>query len=878
MVGAFSDQLRDARHRAGRGAAVVVWLTTLVQLIPTAFREHRHVIQQDLRHAVRVFAATPGFTAVAVLSLALGIGANVAIFSLLNSVLLSALPVPHPETLVMLTDPGSSGVSQGMEDGDRSLLTYPEFVALQRSSGGLQSLMAAQSRADRLDVRVSGGEPEEVSVRLVSSSYFTTMGVPALIGRTFDAPAEPAPGTVPYAVMSYEFWQRRFGGRPDSIGQPITINSTVFTVLGIAPSFFQGETVGERPDLWLPLAMQGAVLPGRDWLHDTPGSLEKVMWLHAFGRLAPGTTIEQVQARTNVTFKQGLASYYGSMSDATMRKRFMDQRLRVRPASTGASTLRDDFSEPLFMLLGAAAFVLLIACSNLGNLLLARTTARSREMAVRLALGASRVRLVRQLLTESLCLAVLGGALGIGAAALLRRGLLRLVSDTASLPAALDMREIGFILAVTLMAGLLLGLLPALRLTKADVNTNLREEGRGIAGSAAWLRVGRFVVVGQLALSLPLLVGAGLLVRTLLNLQHVDVGYAKDNLLTMRIDAQAAGYAPERQSAAFDALLDRVRALPGVRAATLSNNGLFGGSDNGDEVIVEGYTPKGDNDRGSRYDAVGPRYFSTLGIPVLVGREITEQDRSGGRQVCVINETFAKRFFKNRNPIGFHVTQQYGEERHTYEVIGVVRDTRQNRLRGEIEHRFYTPVSQPAASISRLSFIIRSSDEGGALIPTLRRAVQQLEPGIPVTQVESVTAAMDRRLVQDRLLARLSIGFSLVALVLSAIGLFGVLSYGVSRRTKEIGVRKALGAQHHALMGMIMRETGWLLVAGLVVGAALSAASIRLIASRLFGLSPADPLAIAVAVGVLATVSLLATWLPARRAARVDPLVALRHE
>ncbi len=878
MVGAFADQLRDARHGAGWRATAVIWFTTLVDLVPTAFREHRHVIQQDLRHAVRVFAATPGFTAVAVLSLALGIGANVAIFSLLNSVLLSALPVPHPKTLVVLTDPTVAGVSQGQEDGDRSLLTYPEFVALQQNPSGLQSVMAAQSRADRLDVRIGGGEPEEVSIRLVSSSFFTTLGVPAFVGRTFDAVSEPAPGTAPYAVLSHDFWQRRFGGRADVIGQPINIRGTVFTVLGVEPSSFFGETVGEQPDLWVPLAMQGAVLPGRDWLHDTPGSFEKVMWLHVFGRLAQGATIEQVQAHANVTFQQGLANYYAPLADATMRKRFMDQRLVVRPASTGASTLRGDFSEPLLVLLGAAGFVLLIACSNLGNLLLARTTARSREMAVRLALGASRGRLIRQLLTESLSLAMLGGVCGVGTAVLLRRGLLRLVSDTVSLPASLDLRELGFIFAVTLTAGLLLGLLPALRLTKADVNTGLREEGRGIAGSAAWLRIGRIVVVGQLALSLPLLVGAGLLVRTLSNLQNVDLGYARDHLLTVRIDAQAAGYEPERQSAAFDALLAGVRGLPGVRAATVSNNGLFGGSDNGDQIVVEGYKPTGQGDQGSRYDAVGPRYFSTLGIPVLVGREITDEDRAGGRQVCVINETFAKKFFRNRSPIGLHVTQQYGEEHHTYEVVGVVRDSRQNRLRGEIEHRFYTPVSQPAATIGGLSFIIRPVGENASLITSVRRLIQQMEPGMTITRSLSVSDAVQTRLVQDRLLARLSIGFGLVALLLSAIGLYGVLSYGVSRRTNEIGVRKALGAQHHALIGMIMRETGWLLIAGLVAGAALSAASIQLIASRLYGLSAADPVAVMASVGILAVVSMLATWLPARRAASVDPLVALRHE
>jgi predicted permease len=879
MIGAFSEQLRDARRTSGRLAEVGIWLTTIVDILPTALREHTHVIRQDLRYAIRILTGNPGFTAVAVLSLALGIGANTAIFSLLNSVLLSTLPVKEPQALVMLTDPAVSGVSIGVEGGDRSLVTYQEFRQLEDRTETFASLMASQSGLTRTEARVDGGEPEDVALRLVTASYFPTLGVPPLLGRTFDATREPAEGSAPFAVLSYDFWQRRFGGRPDVLGKAITLRGGVVSVIGVMPSSFLGETVGERPDAWVPLAMQPAAMPGRPWLRDDPGNVEKVMWLHAFGRLKPGVPLERAQANANVVFMQGLTTYYGSLADEAMRKRFLDQRLALRPAATGASSIRSDFAEPLQVLLGAAALVLLIACSNLGNLLLARTTARNREMAVRLALGASRGRLIRQLLTESLCLAALGGVIGLATAFLLREGLLRLVSDTPiALPSALDVRLLAFVFVLTLVSGLFLGLLPAMRITKAEAVTGLREQGRGIAGSIAWLRIGKAVIIGQLALSLPLLVGAGLLARTLVNLQRVDLGYSKDNLLTLRVDAKAAEYDPTRQALAFETLLERIRAIPGVRSATFSNNGLFGGSDNGDQINVEGYTPKGDNDSGSRYDQIGPGYFSTLGVPILLGREITADDRPGGRGVCVINETFAKHFFAGRHPIGLHVTQVYAEQRHTYEVVGVVRDSRQNRLRGEIEHRLDAPATQPAASLEAVTYLIRPRGDGSAVLTEARRIIQRTEPKMSMSRAGPVSEAIDSRLVQDRLLARISIGFGVVASLLAAMGLYGVLSYGVARRTNEIGIRKALGAQPGTLMGMILRETGWLLAAGLVAGGALSAAAIQLITSRLYGLSPGDPLTFGIAIIGLALVALIATWLPAWRASRVDPLVALRYE
>jgi predicted permease len=877
MEGAFVAQLRDARQRDSF-AVVAIWARALLDLLPTAVSEHGHVMRQDLRHAVRVLATSPGFTAVAILSLALGIGANTAIFSLLDGVVMRALPVRAPHELVILTNPDARGMGVGAQYGRRALATYPEFLHLQAQATGFTSLMASMSGTDQLEARVAGGEPEPVTIRMVSGSYFSTLGVPAIAGRTFDTRPEPAAGAAPYAVISHDYWQRRFGGRPDALGKTMTFRGGVVSIVGVMPASFFGETIGDRPDAWIPLAMQATVLPGRDWLHDAPGSVEKIMWLHVFGRLAPGVSRERAQASANLVFQQSLIPYYDSIADADARTRYRQQHLEATPAATGASAVRDSFAEPLTVMLGAAGLVLLIACANLGNLLLARTTARVREITTRLALGASRGRLIRQLVTESLCLAIAGSVVGIGAAALFRKALLWLVADrTIVLPPAADFRTIGFVVVLTLAVGLLLGLLPALRITKTPVAQGLRE-GRGIAGSATWLRIGKMVVVGQLALSVPLLVGAGLLVRTLVNLQQIDLGYEKDGLATVRLDAQAAGYKPARQAAAFSDLLARIRELPSVRAATYSNNGLFQGTDNGDRITVEGYTPTGRGDGGSAYDAVGPAYFSTLGIPVVLGREISEQDLAAGRMVAVINEQFAARFFANRNPLGLHITQMYADDRNTYEIIGVVRNSRQYRLRGEVEHRFYTPVTQPAAQVNGVTFLVRPRGGEAATLAAVRAAIQRAEPNMPITETTTVNIGVSERVVQDRLLAQLSAAFGIVAALLAAIGLYGVLSYGITRRTNEIAVRKALGAQHGTLMRMIARETAWLLLLGMVTGAALSIAVIRVITARLYGLSPADPVTLAGAVAGLTLVAALATWLPAYRASRVNALVALRYD
>lgn len=875
MLAAFAAQIREARRRQGWVAAAFLELETLFDLVLTAPKEHYNVTRLDIRYAIRTLASQPGFTTVAVLSLALGIGANVAIFSLLNSILLKTLPIRDPGSLIMLTNPESSGFGNGSQGGERALLTYTEFEQLRDRTKVFSSLMACQSELSRPQVRIGSSQPEELRSRMVSNDYFQTLGVPALIGRTLE------PGDAlrsPYAVISYGLWQRRFGGRIEALGQTITIHNGIFTVIGVMPASFFGETVGEQPDVWLPLGMQPIILPGRDYLHDRPQDPSKDMWLQVFGRLKAGVTVQQAQAAANFVFKQDLRSFYFSRLSADKAKTFMNQSLTIRPAATGASELRTKVAGPLKLLLAASALVLLIACANVGNLLLARITSRQRELAVRSALGASHPQLIRQVATESLIIAAAGGVASSFVAWVLQIGLVRLFSDTVSLPTSPDIHVIMFAFGLTILAGVILGLVPVIGVIGADVVKGLREQGRGLTRSSASLRAGRAIVASQLALSLPLLVGAGLLLRTFYNLQHVNIGFEKDHLLTLNVDAASAGYREANQFSLFSDLLTELRSIPGVRSATFSNNGFFTGNDTRDDIDVEGYVPKKREDRHSRYEHVGPNFFSTLGIPIRLGREITDRDSTSGYKVCVINEAFAKTFFPGRNPLGLHVTQKFGNDRNTFEIVGVVADSRQNQLRGAVETRFYVPAAHPTFPLDSVVYELRTVGDPVRVIAAARKRILSVNSQLTITDASPLAAMMDQRITQDRILGRLSTVFGIAGLLLAAIGLYGVLSYAVSRRTGEIGIRKALGACEQGVILMIMRETGWLLAIGFGIGAALTIAAMRLISSRLYGLAPTDPLALVSAVVLLGAVALLAAWLPAYRASRIDPLVALRYE
>jgi predicted permease len=875
MLAAFAAQVREAQQQGGWWAAAFVQLQTILDLLLTAPKEHYHVTRLDLRYALRTLVSQPGFTTVAVLSLALGIGANTAIFSLLSSVLLSTLPVRDPQSLIMLTNPESSGFGSGSQGGERTLLTYTEFEQLRDRTEIFSSLMACESQLDRVQAGIDSRQPEELRSRMVSNEYFETLGVPALVGHTLQPTDELRS---PYAVMSYEFWQRRFNGSVEALGRKITIHQGLFTVIGVMPASFFGETVGEQPDLWLPLGMQPTILPGRDYLHEKPQDPSKDMWLHVFGRLKPGITLPQAQAAANLVFKQELQSFYASRLPAEKAKNYLNQQLTLRPAATGASELRTQVAGPLKLLLAASALVLLIACANLGNLLLARLTARTREFAVRSALGASRPQLVRQVATESLVLAGGGGLASLFAAWAIRTGLLHWFPETVRLPTGLDVHVLAFAFCLTLLAGVTIGLIPVLRTLGADMIAGLREQGRGLTGSSAWLRASRALVAGQLALSLPLLVGAGLLLRTFYNLQQVNIGFEKEHILTFEVDALSAGYAGAQQFRLFSDLLSQLRSVPGVRAATFSNNGFFTGNDSRDNIDVEGYIPKGKEDRRSRYEHVGPSFFSTLGIPLRLGREISDRDRMSGDKVCVINEAFAGTFFAGRNPLGLHVTQKFGNDRNTFDIIGVVADSRQNKLRGEVEPRFYVPAAQPIFPLDSVVYEVRTRGDPLTVMAAVRKSIRSVNSELMMTDVRPLMALIDQRITQDRLLGRLSTVFGIVGLLLAAIGLYGVLSYAVGRRTGEIGIRKALGAPEQVVILMILRETGWLLAIGFGAGLALTVAAVRLISNRLYGLAPTDPAALVSAIVLLAIVALLAAGVPAYRASRIDPLVALRHE
>jgi predicted permease len=837
---------------------------------------------KDLRYATRQFTRNPVFTLVAVASLAIGIGANTAIFSVLNAVMLKSLPVRDPYGLVMLTDPNASGASAGLSTGERGMLSYAEFTQIRDHSETLASLCVAQAQMNLWQVRIAGGQTEDARARLVSEEYFSVMGVDPAIGRFFNRDEGKSPGQAPYVVISYDYWQSRFGGSVSVLGTPIKMLGATLTVIGVAAPGFTGESVGDKPDFWIPVMMQPLVMPGRDWLHeDLNKSIKKVMWLQAFARLKPGVTQTRAQTEIDVLFRGIIESGYPATLDAKTRKRALDQHLKLRDARTGAFGGRNDFTQQLLSLLWASVAVLLIACINVANLLLARAAARRKEVGVRLSIGASRMRLVRQFLTENLLLSALGGIVGLLLAWGASRGLILLLSERRedfTLAPSLDWRVLSFTLVVTVLTAVLFGLIPALRSTRVNLNDTLRDNGRSTA-SGGKLNLAKGLVIVQVALSLLLVAGAGLFLRTLWNLQSIGLGYPKEHLLTLSVDGVSAGYKDARLSNLWRDLTERLRALPGVQGASYSTNGLFNGSESADEVDVEGFTPTKDNEKFSRFDTVGPQYFSTVGIPSLLGREIGQQDTRAAPQVCVINESFAKLFFNGRSPIGRHITERFGDQRHTMEVVGVARNARDHRLRGDVPPRFYLPADQRMGGPNEWAFFeIRTAGDPEQMIASVRKTILSVNEDLPVEEVHPLVISVDRTNAQPRMVARLCTIFGIMALLLAATGLYGVLSYGVAQRTNEIGIRMALGAGRSRVVNMILRETGIMIAIGVTAGVIFTAIGVQLVKSKLFGLGVLDPWAVLSAVGILSVVALIAGYIPAARAAKVSPTQALRHE
>jgi predicted permease len=889
-----------ARRRFGNTALLQEHRRELQTIAPLA------TIWRDLRYAARQLRRNPAFTSVAILSLALGIGVNTAIFSVLDAALLKLLPVRNPNELVMLTDPNASFQLDGLLTGERSLLTYAEFVELRNRATTMSGLCASGLLLERWPVRISGSPQEETRGHLVSENYFSVFGIEPAIGRFFTQQDATGVGKDPYAVISYDYWQRRFGGNTAVLGTPIRLYGATVVVIGVAAKGFRGETVGQYPDLWLPMMMQPLVTPGMDGLHeDLSKSQDKLMWLHVFGRRKAGVAIARVQAEVNVLFRGILEAGYPTTMLAHERREVLNQHVVVKPMRTGAFHGRDQFSKQWTILLALAALVLLIACANLANLLLARATTRSREVAIRLSIGAGKTRLIRQFLTESLLLAALGGIAGLLVASVASHILLLLLSDANNgfkLAVGLDLRVLGFTACMTLLTGILFGLAPAFRAVRTRVNESLKESGRGATSSLPRAVFTKALVIAQVALSLLLVMGAGLFLRTFWNLQSVDLGYPRENLLLVKVDSSGAGYQGARSGNLCHELAARIREIPGVRSMTYSDRGLFSGFEGAFGVTVEGFTPRNDDDRGSTSDFIGPEYFSTIGIPMLLGREIGFRDTANSPRVCVINEAFAKRFFSGRNPIGKHVAYA-GDDTHrpSMEVVGVAKNARVHSLRGNIDPKFYA-VGDQSDDWGSVTFEVRTTGDPDRMLSTVRKTILAVDANLPIESARTLSQLVEEQNAQPRLIAQLCTIFGILALVLAATGIYGVLSYGVARRTNEIGIRMALGAGKRQVIGMILKEAGLTITLGVAFGVAATIVTARLMATQLYGLNATGPrwslanyqhvdsatqlygiramdrLTIGVAIGILAAVALIAAYVPAARAARVDPVNALRHE
>jgi predicted permease len=641
--------------------------------------------------------------------------------------------------------------------------------------------------------------------------------------------------------------------------------------------------VGESPDIWIPLMMQDAIFPVRDLLTQKPGSITKVMFLHVVGRLNPGVTIPQANTSINITFKQVLTDEAASIPDKKERDAVTKSYLVARDGSRGLSPLRGQYAQPLEVLMGLVGLLLLLACANVANLLLSRSSARQRELAVRVALGAGRGRLMRQLLTESVLLAALGAALGLLLAKWGDSLLLRMVSagpTTLPLDVHLDVRVLAFAIAATLLTGILFGLAPALRSTRVDLNQVLRGASRSISGggsSSGRMPLGKVLVGVQVAISLLLLVSAGLFVRSLQKLSTVPLGYDSSHLLMFRMVPATSGYKLAATGPLFQQLLAKFSTAPAVTAVSLSENGLFFNSDSGDQISIVGYTPKSGQKMDASWDQVAPNYFSTIGIPILMGRDVQPKDSTGLR-VCWINQTMAKYYFGTESPIGRHMRDEYPEDRQDLEIVGVVADAKYNSLRGETERRFYAPFFNPVELSTQAAFFVRYTGESAPVIASLRELVRQTDSTLDPLAIHTIPEQIDARLVRDRLTARLSTFFGSLALLLACIGLYGVLSYTVSQRTSELGIRMALGAQRGNVLWIILREALTVTIIGAAIGLATALAATKVLASMLYGLTARDPVTLIGAAAVLIAVATLAAAIPAWRASRTDPMTALRYE
>jgi predicted permease len=852
---------------------------------------------KDLRHAARMLMHVKGWTAVVVLSLGLGIGANAALFSAVNGMLLTKVPVRDADDLVRLRWIGKNDMVTSSSDygsidrtkypgmsNVRTTFSYPMYQQLVADNKTMTDL-AAFAPFGRVNAVVDG-QAELASAFVSSGNYYQVLGVNARLGRTI-VPDDDKATAAPVAVISSKYWHSRFGTDPSVVGKTIKINGVLVTIVGVLPPEFTGvqKPIDEAPEISVPIALQPQLeLPIR-MSANGPFTTRLVQptywWLQIMGRLKPGIPPAQVQANLEGVFQNtaraGLASYLGGLSEqerstAGNKNRVEVPNLRVEPGARGIYDANSNDLRSVTILMVVVALVLLIVCANVANLLLSRATARQKELSVRLSLGATRGRLVRQLLTESMLLATMGGTLGV----LVGYWGRQLLPGPPGQTLPMVWKVLAFVAAVTLVTGLVFGMAPALRGTGMNVSSALKETSRSVVAGRSVLAKALLVV--QVAMSLVLLVGAGLFLQTLQNLRHVDVGFNPQNLLLFRVNPSLNRYDEKKTTALYHDLLERLQAVPGVRGAALSNPALLSGSINSTSIYVQGRVYSGSRqgeNNGINRLVISPNFFEVMGIPVVLGRGFTDRDNAEAPKVVVINETAARKYFPNQNPLG----QRFGSSLETtgqLEIVGVLHDVKYDSVRGETPPTMYVPY--PQTRVGGAVFELRTAGAAPGVMGAVREAARQIDSTLPLTDVSTQLEQVEKRFADEKLFAQAYTLFGALALFLASIGLFGLMSYNVSRRTNEIGIRMALGAQRQDVLRLVMRESMLLVAIGVIAGAGVALASSGMVEKLLYGLPPRDVKSMLLAIGVMVSVSAIAGYLPARRASRVDPMVALHYE
>jgi len=828
----------------------------------------------NIKLAFRHLLKSPFVTGVAIASLALGIGANAAIFSLIDQMLLKRLPVPAPAELVNFKAPGPNPGSQSCSNiGDcREVFSYPMFLDLQREQTVFTDIALHVGFGANISAQ---GRTMSADGLMVSGSYFPVLGIAPSLGRLIGPDDAKVKGDGRVAVLAYEYWRGALGADPAVVGKNIIVNGQSLEIIGVAPRGFQGTTLGLQPKLWVPVTLREQMNPG--W---TGFEKRRSYWAYLFARLKPGVTLEQASASINTQYSAIIQNVevplQQGMSDKTMAE-FKAKQLVLAPGALGQSSARGEVTTPLAMLFGITLLVLLIACANISNLLLARGAARSGEMAVRLALGGSRRQLVSQLLTESLLLGVLGGLAGLGVAILTLKGISAILPQqaTSTFVPHLDMTVIGFTAALAILTAVLFGLFPALHATRPDLISSIREQGGQPSGGRAAARWRTALATAQIGLALALLASAGLFTRSLANISRLDLGVKVDSVITFGVSPELNGYAPGRSHLFFQRLEDDLAATPGVASVSAAMVGLIAGNNWGNDVGVEGF-PKGpDVDDNSRFNMVGPGYFATVGIPVLAGREFTRYDAIGTPKVAVVNQAFAKKFKLGANPVGKRMDQ--GNDSLDIEIIGLVQDAKYSDVKDEIPPLFFTPYMQDSM-VGALSYYVKTTGDPKAMLPVVSRVVSGLDENLPVEQLRTMPEQIRDNVFLDRFVTLFATTFALLATLLAAIGLYGVLAYTVAQRTREIGVRMALGAGPAQVRSMVLVQVGKMVLVGGAIGLVAAIVIGRVAQSLLFQMEGSNPSVLALSAVVLGLVALGAGLAPAIRASRLDPVRALRYE